>query len=161
MSYLASLGTCERISIHTVRGIEILSEWFLVWYTLNSEGETGFDKTGSNNYTVAGFVDDYLSGQLNVPAYKDNISQLERKIEELKGGLTQPITITVASHNKLKKNLVVDGVKRTIALYYLKLTDSKSLEMLLSSNFSIDVLKFTSNRCHEVFPYDFQKLMKE
>jgi hypothetical protein len=88
-----------------------------------------------------------------------HIYQLLKKIKSLKGGLTQPITITVAYHSELKKNVVVDGVKRTIALYYLKLTDSKSLEKIMSK-YPVCILKFISNRCHEVFPCDFKILMK-
>lgn len=154
--YFDSIGKCEKTKL-TPENVAELSDWSLVWYTVNSKGETGCDKEESNNYTVADFVNHYSLGKLNLPAYSDRINQLECIIEKLRCGLNQPITITVAYDNELNKNLVIDGVKRTIALYYLKLTDSKLLEKIISE-YPVYILKFSSNICHKVFPCDFQKL---
>jgi hypothetical protein len=154
--YFDSIGYCEKRKL-TFENVLDLKELYLVWYTLNSNGETGWDKKGSNNYTVADFVNDYHLGKLNVASYRHRICQLEGVIKKLRRGLNQPITITVGYHSKLKKNLVVDGVKRSIALYYLKLTDSELLEKIMSE-YPVYILKFISEKCDKIFPKDFQKL---
>jgi hypothetical protein len=159
-SWLGSVGTCERVRIRSDSDVKKLSDHYLVWYTINEEGRSGCNEQGSYNYRVCDFANDFIDKKVDVSSYGTRIDELKDCICSLKEGLQQPIAIRVAYHSVLNRALIVDGVKRTLSLYYFMLKEPKTLKDLLRSiNHPVYVLKFASDKCHEVFPYDFKKLM--
>lgn len=163
IDYLRSLGNCERVFVNSPKEIDDLATWSLVGYTPNTKGENGYDKEDSINYTIKDFLDDWLAKKLP-PSYDSRIKELENIISLLSKGLKEHVVIIIAEHNKLIEELIVDGVKRSIALYYLRMKDPRVLDNIFSlaqpSEHSIYALKFLSDKCEKVFPWDFLKLAK-
>jgi len=155
---MGSVGRCERIMIKDRSDLKSLSSYYLVWYTINDEGLDGYDKTNSYNYSLHDITQDYLNGRLITTSYKIRIEQLEECMRQFEMGLTKPIDIRVVCDTTINKSLVVDGTKRLISLYYFMLQKPKLLDRLLSSDHSIYILNYSSDVCHEFFPYDFHKL---
>jgi hypothetical protein len=81
-------------------------------------------------------------------------------IESLKEkGLTNDIDIIIAYDTFINKGLIVDGTKRSLALYYIKHTDKNLFRNLLASiKYSIKFVYLRSYVCRILFPIDFCKL---
>lgn len=88
------------------------------------------------------------------------MDQLECNISSMDDGLRKNVVICVAYDTTYKKSLIVDGVKRSLALYYFMVQKPDILRDLLSSKHEIYILKYSSSCTHEIFLSDFPKLIE-
>lgn len=146
----------ERIRIIGINDVQRLAENYIVWYTINDNGLSGWDHQGSMNYKVNEFIED-LSQLRGLPNHEHEISGLNLVRESLRTGLTTNVTIRVAHDTFLNKQIIVDGTKRAVSLCTFLGEDLQVLSLLINSEFRIEILKLTSKYCHAVFPCDFNK----
>jgi len=146
----------ERMRITEENDVQRLADNYIVWYTINESGLSGWDHQESMNYKVSKFIEDLpqLRGLHN---HEHEISGLDLIREGLKTGLSSNITIRVAHDTFLNRQIIVDGTKRAVSLCTFLLEDLQVLSSLLNSEFRIEILKITSKYCHAVFPCDFNK----
>ena len=160
ISNLNGLGSCEKIPLTNITDIEELGNHPIVWYVPNERGEDGHDVPESPHYTVKTRIEDFIDGRHIDGNYQDRINQLRCKISSMEDGLTQNVVICVAYDTTYKKSLIVDGVKRSLALYYFMVQKQNILGKLLSSNYEIYILRFSSPCTHKIFYGDFPKLIE-
>ena len=85
---------------------------------------------------------------------------MKSKISSMEDGLRKNVVICVAYNAHYNKSIIVDGVKRSLALYYFMAKRPKILRDLFSSKHEIYILKFCSTCTHKIFYGDFPKLIK-
>ncbi len=146
LALFRGIGTCELKRIAKAGDIDVLSQYYLVWYKPNEHGLGGWNVAGSQNYRLLEY------GELT---QKYEVSSL---IESLESGLKGEIEILVALDTTLNRGLIVDGTKRALALCHLKNNLLESFGNLLTSEYSIDILQLNSPYCKMLFPCDFLKL---
>jgi hypothetical protein len=146
LSLFRGIGTCELKRMRDVKDADQISECYLVWYKPNKDGLSGWNVNGSVNYRLGEYLE---------LIQKPEVSSL---IESFRKGLKSDVEILVAFDTTLNLGLIVDGTKRALALHYLKDSDGDTLNRLLTSDHSIDILQLNSAYCKVLFPCDFLKL---
>jgi hypothetical protein len=87
--------------------------------------------------------------------------KVNKLIEDLRSsvGLVENIEIILAKNSNLGKSLIVDGVHRALALYWLEINCSTTIEIILRSPFyKIKTVSLISQNIREVFHYDFRHI---
>jgi hypothetical protein len=150
----SGIGTCELKQLSSIEDIEGLLNCYLVYYKPNYQGDSGPQANGSTNYLFHEFAAGILKGSEKM------IHNVYPYIESLKEkGLTNDIDIIIAYDTFINKGLIVDGTKRSLALYYIKHTDKNLFRNLLASiKYSIKFVYLRSYVCRILFPIDFCKL---
>jgi hypothetical protein len=146
------IGTCKCEKLTTSMDIEQFLDYYLVWYKPNNDGQSGPNIEGSTNHRFGEYVATVLKGSA------DNMNQIRPIIESLGSGLDNNIDIVVALDTSINKGLVVDGTKRSLALYYLKNKERGNFISLLASKHSINIITLKSSITRILFPVDFCKL---
>ena len=131
--------------------MEQFLDYYLVWYKPNNDGQSGPNIEGSTNHRFGEYVGTVLKGSA------DNMNQIRPIIESLGSGLDNNIDIVVALDTSINKGLVVDGTKRSLALYYLN-KERENFINLLASKHSINIITLKSSITRILFPVDFCKL---
>lgn len=160
-SELDRLGSCKKIVLKTPSDIVPLGEYPIVWYIPNKKGKSGYNVPDSPHYSVRTRVEDFVNGNHVNGDYANRIEQLKCKITSMGNGLNKNVVIRVAHDTTYEKSIIIDGVKRSLALYYFKVQNPVTLNNLLSSKHQIYILKYSSSIAHKIFPSDFSKLVAE
>lgn len=152
LSAFWSIGTCELKLIEHPRELDQLLDHYLVWYKPNPLGMSGWNVQRSLNYRFRDFFNEELA---NRP-----IEMLPERFRLLansfKKGLIAPVEVLVVRDTSLSTNLIVDGTKRALLLYYLK--ERGILKEIMGKGHPITILELSSEHCKILFPYDFLKI---
>jgi hypothetical protein len=136
----------QKIKLETLRDFIRLENTKLVWYK-NATGEkVGWDAEDAKNIE--------LKDEAACPT-DENIVGL---IESFKAqGLTKDIKIISVTDSKLNEEVIVDGVKRGVALYHCFLNKPEVINSLIapSQGFGIYLINFQSPASSIFFPLDF------
>jgi hypothetical protein len=108
------IGTYQSLKVCTKHDINRLLKYYLVRYKPNEEGYDGPQVKGSLNYLFQEYANKILRES---SLMRQEIQHLVQSISE--NGLTHNIDIVVALDTTLNKGLIVDGTKRSLALYYM------------------------------------------
>ena len=152
LSLFRDIGTCEQDVITDVVGLEKFLDYHLVWYKPNSSGQQGWLVSGSNNYKANEYIDCVLDKSLKLPGSVLNL------MDSLSHKVTAEIEILVAKDTNSGQSLIVDGTKRAIALLFLKNSSPDKLELILKTNYRINIFTLKSKNAKVMFPCDFLKL---
>lgn len=150
----SGIGTCELKQLSSIEDIEELLNYYLVYYKPNYQGDIGPQANGSINYLFREFAAEILKGsEKMIQNVCPHIESFKEKV------LTNDIDIIIAYDTFINKGLIVDGTKRSLALYYIKHTNTNLFKNLLSSiKYSIKFVYLKSYVCRILFPIDFCKL---
>ncbi len=152
LSVFHDIGTCKLRQLGRPDDMDQLSNHYLVWYKPNKLGLSGWNVSGSVNYSLCEYMNGLENGSIKMPT---EVSSLIASFEQ---GLQKPIEILVAFDTVQKISLIVDGTKRALALCYLKHKEPEVMNRLISSNHPIHILQLNSTCCGVLFPCDFLKL---
>jgi hypothetical protein len=153
-SIFKRLGECHDLTINP-ENLELLDQYYLVWYKDNSKGENGSQFVGSNNYRVSEFRAELLSGMPN----RMRIVNSNSIIDEFKNGLTQSVSLITIRDTTLNKSLLLDGTKRLLALQYIKSKYPEIYHRLDFPKYPIKLCSMMSPVARIIYPIDFYKLI--
>jgi hypothetical protein len=152
-SKLKEISSIERVDFESVEDFENLRDDMLVWY-VNDRGEPAYwNSENARNLRL----EEQAARCLN-----DGMDEAMRGlVDSLRGGLTNHVEIISVYDTLLKKRVIVDGVKRAVALYYLYLTDRDVLSALLGSRYQVSCVIFSSPAGSLIFPCDFVNICRD
>lgn len=110
---------------------------------------------GSINYRFDQYIMEFAEGKEDL-LEKDKIADY---IQSLKSGWKEPIEVVVALDISKHVGLIVDGTHRSLALYYLYITEGKLQQKFFTQNAPISICIIESKECRNLFHSDFQKLI--
>jgi len=139
----------QKIKLKNIDDFKKLGESKIVWYRDKKNNlRTEWDNPDARNIVLK----DESSARLD--DQKD--FKVMEMVNSLKtNGLTKKINIIVAHDETLKENVIVDGVHRAVALFYLLLNHQSNLKELLESDFGIYLITLRSPNIGKYFPADF------
>ena len=114
-SVFKRLGNCHDITLNPEH-LELLDQYYLVWYKDDNKGQNGPQFADSYNYRLSDFRNEFLSGSSNMMKMVNS----NNIIDNLKNGLTESITLITIKDTTLNKALLLDGTKRFLALQYIE-----------------------------------------
>ena len=155
---LSQVATFYRLTLETPKDFELVEEAFLVWYTINEQAESAWNKEGCNSYTVARYVDDMIRNRSVLESNKEHgerIKEIEALTESLKRGLMDDVVIVSALDTGLGRRLIVDGCKRSVSLAMLARQNEEGFPRLLRSRFAVTIVEVESALAHCLYPADF------
>lgn len=135
----------------TVEDLDLLKPAFVVRYKLNSNGQAGWQYSGSANYTAEEYAEAVRKGETNLAERKKILALAA----SLRSGLTKDIVLTTVLDNSLGVRLIVDGLHRATALNLLDRQNPSELSRLLTSKFQIMIIELRSRWAHVLYPFDF------
>lgn len=148
-------GVCKMSTITKISDLEELTQYYLPWYKPNSDNQMGYNIKGSINYKFDQYIVDFAEGKEHL-LERDKIAGY---IQSHRNGWKVPIEIIVAFDTSINVGLIVDGTHRSLALYYLYVGDGELLRNVLTSNMAVNMCVLESEKCKNLFPYDFRKLI--
>lgn len=141
--------------IESLEEMETLNDANLVWYE-NSDGRrVMWDAPGARNMVLGSLVRNYIEDPSTID------EKLSKLVDSLKRGLEKNIEIICIYDSSLGYEVVVDGVYRGLALYYLYLTEPGVIEGLLSSRFKVRIVTLRSPAGALLFPCDFVNICRD
>jgi len=141
----------QKIKLETFEDFILLKNAKLVWYENATAEKVNWDAEDAQNIKLE---DEAVS-----PA-NENITDLIQSFKVQ--GLTKDIEIISVTDSRLKEEVIVDGVKRGVALYHIFLNNPEVINSLIASpNFSIYLINFQSPAASIFFPCDFLNFYRE
>jgi hypothetical protein len=136
--------------ITTTSDFEDLSSSKLPWYKDSSNKLVEWHDVECINLTVKEAAERFRDNQMG--------NKIKEHVDNLKIGLTCDIYIISINDLSIKQRLILDGVHRFVALYYLYLENEESLLKLLDSYYGIFLIEFESRVGGVFCPCDFMNL---
>jgi hypothetical protein len=146
---LSEVCTVTASKLESADELERLSDTALVWYVNNDGVRIMWDSPGAINIVLASLARQYASE----PSEMD--TKLAETVESIRQGLKKNIELICVYDTTLGANVLVDGVYRGLALYYLFITEPETIENLMESAFSIQIVTLNSPAASMLFPCDF------
>jgi len=153
-SKLCEICTVISHEIESVEDMESLNDANLVWYAGRDGERVMWDAPGASNIVLGSLARNYTEE----PSLMDE--KLGRTVASLRQGLEKHVEIICVYDSTLGALVVVDGVYRGIALYYLYLTDPRAMENILSSRFRVRIVTLRSTAGALLFPCDFVNICR-
>jgi hypothetical protein len=125
----------------------------LVWYVDNKGERVFWNQRNARNLTVEEQAGIYAKSGLD-----DRMSHM---LDSLRQGLTMDVEIINIHDTLINETVIVDGVLRAVALYYLYANEKNTLKKLLKSKHSIYLIDLISPAAALLFPYDFLNICRD
>jgi len=154
-SKLKEICTTTRRKLESARELDSIKDVNLVWYVDGEGNRVMWDQPGSRNIILGALAADYITE----PSQMDD--KLRSTVDSLRGGLKNNIEIICVHDSTLDATVLVDGVYRAIALYYLYLAEPGLIDSMLNSSFSIETVTLSSPAGALLFPCDFVNICRE
>jgi len=159
---LNAIGTARKMRINKTSDFEVLSSSKLPWYKNSSNKRVEWSDIDCINLTIKERAERFRDNQMGNKIEEDLDSleddEIEKWVDNLKNGLTDNIYIISIKDLLIKQRLILDGVHRFVALYYLCLENEESLLKLLDSDYGIFFIEFESRVGGFFCPCDFMNL---
>ena len=147
---LKAIGTARKMRITTTSDFDDLSSSKLPWYKNSSNKRVEWSDIDCINLTIKEAAERFRDNQMG--------NKIKEHVDNLKIGLTSDIFIISINDLSIKQRLILDGVHRFVALYYLYLENEESLLKLLDSDYGIFLIEFESRVGGFFCPCDFMNL---
>jgi len=152
---LRELCTVRVREPESVDDLAALRDMLLVWYRDEKGEPVYWDSRGARNIALADLAAEYAG---NPELMNEKMRDIVRAIRE---GALCGAEIICVHDTILDKTMVVDGVYRAVALYYLYLTDRPALDKLAESGCHISCITLESPAGSLLFPCDFINISRD
>jgi len=160
---LKAIGTARKMRINKTSDLEVLSSSKLPWYKDSSNKRVEWSDIDCIKLKIKERAEIFMLNQMGnkMTEYLDSIEdeEIEKWVENLKNGLTGNIPIISINDLSIKQRLILDGVHRFVALYYLYLENEETLSKLLDSDYGIFFIEFESPVGGVFCPWDFMNIL--
>jgi hypothetical protein len=150
---LKEVGRARKTELEAPEEIGGIRGDKLVWYMNDSGERVYWNERMARNITVEEQAAHYGNAGL-----EDKIKSL---LESLRQGLDMDIEIISVYDTILREKVIVDGVCRAVALYYLFLNEKEALGKLFKSRHRIYLIDLVSPAGALLFPYDFLNICRD
>jgi hypothetical protein len=130
---------------------KLLDSAYIARYKPNQHEQTGWQYTGSSNYTIKEFADLVQSKRRDFQEGKEILDLAD----SLRSGLEKDVVIATAVDSSLEVRLIVDGLHRATALAVLSATEPAKLKTIFESNHKVSIIELRSRWAHLLYPCDF------
>lgn len=152
---LSEVCKVARHCLETPQEINALKDIYLVWYATDTEHRIMWDTPGARNMVLGELAQLYV----DQPSYMDD--KFKEIVQALKDGKGNAVELIAVHDTVLNATVLVDGVYRALALYYIHLTDPATLQALCESSLSLCTITLTSPAGSLIFPCDFVNLSRD
>jgi hypothetical protein len=128
-----------------------LGSAYIARYKSNLSGQSGWQYSGSSNYTVKEYADLVQSEGRNWQEGREILDLAD----SLTSGLDRDIVITAVLDSSLDVRLIVDGLHRATAMAVIDATEPMKLERLFESSHRVSIIELRSRWTHVLYPCDF------
>jgi hypothetical protein len=136
----------KKVLLGEKNDLEKIGELKLVRYKDQKNCLCSWENEGAENLKL---LEDY---QLLVDNNDENVGDL---IKSLRNGLTGNIEIIVAVDGLSNEKIIVDGIHRIVALFYLLFNDHEAISKIFESEYKIYIIEIKSRNMRSLFPCDF------
>jgi len=154
-SKLKEICTITRSELESAAEVETIKDLNLVWYVDIEGNRVMWDQPGASNIILGNLAADYFTE----PFLMDD--KLRSTVESLRGGLKNNVELLCVHDSTLGATVLVDGVYRAIALYYLYLAEPGLIDSILNSSFNIETVTLNSPAGALLFPCDFVNICRD
>ena len=152
---LSEVCTVTASELESAGELEGISEAALVWYVNNEGARVMWDAPDARNITLGSLARQYRDD----PSGMDG--KLKEMVDSLCQGLKKNIEMICVHDTTLGANVLVDGVYRGLALYYMFITEPETIGNLIGSAFSIQIVTLSSPAASVLFPCDFVNICRD
>ena len=152
---LAEICKVSRLELESPGEMESIGDANLVWY-VNDRGErVWWDTPGARNMVLGSLARQYAKA----PSGMDE--KLRGMVDSIRGGVAGNIELICVRDTSLGVTVLVDGVYRGLALYYMYLTEPETLKGLMAPSSIIRVVTLRTPAGAMLFPCDFVNICKK
>jgi len=152
---LSEICTVTQSELESPDEIETLAQMNLVWYVDPEGARVMWDAPGARNILLGDLARQYGLD----PSGLDG--KLRETVDSIRQGLKKNIELICVWDSSLEARVLVDGVYRGLALYYIYITEPGILQSLMDSNFSISTVTLSSPAGSMLFPCDFINICRD
>jgi hypothetical protein len=150
---LEEVSAVRRLDLDSPGEFDTLGDARLVWYR-NEGGERVFwNDRGAVPYTLRELVATYANEPMD-----ESVRQM---VEGFREGFRNGIEIVTVRDTILGERIVVDGVKRAAALYFLLKNEPETLARIWQSPHQVSIIDFASPAASMLFPCDFINICRD
>lgn len=132
-----------------------LRDMLLVWYRDEKGEPVYWDSRGARNIVLGELAAEYAG-------HPERMNEkMQDVVRALRGGSLCGAEIICVHDTILDKTVIVDGVYRAVALYYLYLTDKETMAKLATGGCHISCITLESPAGSLLFPCDFINLSRD
>lgn len=150
---LAEVSKVSKVEFEKPEDLEQLKTDKLVWYVNDLNERVYWNEVKARNLTLHEEAASYLNKAMN--------QKLSQTVKSLRDGLTMDVEIVSIHDSTYNERVIVDGIYRAVALYYLYLTERETVEKLLQSVHRIYSVIFHSPAGALLFPCDFINIARD